>query len=137
MCDCFVWLEEERIDRDGQTVSPQVYFMKQTVGNACGTVALLHALLNNMDTLPIREGSFLEEFYNKSREMTPMERAKFLEEPKEGDPDIEAAHEVKSFLPYRSLTALFQTAATSGETRTPGLDEKINLHFVCLIQKDG
>lgn len=114
--------EEERIEIEGQTVSSEVYFMKQTVGNACGTVALLHALLNNIDRIPIREGSFLEQFYDRTKDMTPMERAQFLENPGEGDPDIEAAH---------------QTAASSGETRTPGLEEKIDLHFVCLIEKDG
>ena len=30
--------------------------------------------------------------------MTPMERAKFLEDPKEGDPDIETAHQVEASL---------------------------------------
>ena len=28
-----------------------VYYMKQTVGNACGTVALVHALANNTDRI--------------------------------------------------------------------------------------
>lgn len=37
------------IERDGQTVSPNVYFLKQTIGNACGTVGLLHAVLNVQD----------------------------------------------------------------------------------------
>lgn len=31
----------------GQEVSDKVYFMKQFVGNACGTVALIHAIANN------------------------------------------------------------------------------------------
>lgn len=39
------------IEEKGQVVSPAVYFMKQTIGNACGTVGLLHALGNNTDTL--------------------------------------------------------------------------------------
>ena len=93
-----LFAEEERIEREGQSVSSQVYYMKQTVGNACGTVALLHAILNSMNRLPIRQESFLSRFYNRTMEMTPMERAKFLEDPKEGDPDIERAHQVEASL---------------------------------------
>ena len=39
--------EAERIKTDGQEVSKNLYFSKQTVGNACGTVALLHSVANN------------------------------------------------------------------------------------------
>ena len=32
-------------------MSPNVYFMKQTIGNACGTIAILHSIANNTDVL--------------------------------------------------------------------------------------
>jgi ubiquitin carboxyl-terminal hydrolase L3 len=38
--------EAARIEREGQVVSSNVYYMKQTVGNACGTIGLLHAIGN-------------------------------------------------------------------------------------------
>ena len=40
-----------RIEKEGQHVSPNVYFMRQTVGNACGTIGLLHAVLNNRELI--------------------------------------------------------------------------------------
>ena len=38
--------EEQRIRKEGQLVNSDVFFIKQTIGNACGTVGLLHALGN-------------------------------------------------------------------------------------------
>lgn len=38
-----------------QVVSDKVYYMKQTVGNACGTVALLHAAGNALGTVSYGE----------------------------------------------------------------------------------
>jgi ubiquitin carboxyl-terminal hydrolase L3 len=34
-------------------VSPSVWYTKQTVGNACGTVGLLHTIANNTELLSI------------------------------------------------------------------------------------
>ena len=28
-----------------------MYFMKQTIGNACGTIAIIHSIANNTDVL--------------------------------------------------------------------------------------
>jgi ubiquitin carboxyl-terminal hydrolase L3 len=43
--------EEAKIKAQGQEVSPDVYFMKQTIGNACGTIGLIHAVANNQEHL--------------------------------------------------------------------------------------
>lgn len=39
-------------------------------------------------------GSFLQQFYEATSGMDPAARGKYLEEPPEGAPDIEAAHQV-------------------------------------------
>lgn len=39
----------EKIKKDGQKISPNVFHMEQTVSNACGTIALIHAIANNLD----------------------------------------------------------------------------------------
>ena len=43
--------EEQRVRKEGQLVNPDVFFIKQTIGNACGTVGLLHALGNCTSSL--------------------------------------------------------------------------------------
>lgn len=40
---------EAKIKENGQEVSPSLFYMHQRVSNACGTVALIHAILNNLD----------------------------------------------------------------------------------------
>jgi ubiquitin carboxyl-terminal hydrolase L3 len=60
--------------------TPQPFFMKQTIGNACGTVALLHAICNNQDKVDFVKDSFLDIFYSKCKESSAIERADYLYE---------------------------------------------------------
>ena len=38
--------ESERIRSEGQECSSDVFFVEQTIGNACGTIGMLHAIGN-------------------------------------------------------------------------------------------
>ncbi|KHG09834.1 Ubiquitin carboxyl-terminal hydrolase isozyme L3 [Gossypium arboreum] len=91
--------EEERLGQDNEKrdVSSKVYFMKQTVGNACGTIGLLHGVGNVTSEIKLQEGSYLDRFLKSTASMDPLERAAFLEKERE----MEVAHSV---------------AATAGET---------------------
>ncbi|KAF3670427.1 putative ubiquitin carboxyl-terminal hydrolase isozyme L3-like isoform X2 [Capsicum annuum] len=80
-----------------QDPSITVFFMKQTVGNACGTIGLLHAIGNVTSEIKLDEGSFLDKFFKSTAHMDPMERASFLQT----DREMEVAHSV---------------AATAGDT---------------------
>jgi len=111
--------EEEEVNIKGQEVSPKVYFMKQTIGNACGTVALLHSILNNKDHIPF-DGSNgrLQKFLESTSNMKPDEIAKFMET----DSSIRSVHE---------------ETALEGQTEAPSSQERTNLHFVSIVHRDG
>jgi len=111
--------EEDEVRSSGQDVSPKVYFMKQTIGNACGTVALLHSILNNKDHIPIDGANgHLQKFLESTSDMKPDEIAKFMET----DENICSVHE---------------ETALEGQTVAPSNQEKTNLHFVSLVHRDG
>ena len=59
--------------------------MKQTgkLDNACGVIACLHAVLNNLDSVQLKADSVLDKFYKAAKPLTPAERATNLEENKE------------------------------------------------------
>ncbi|CAH1776593.1 unnamed protein product [Owenia fusiformis] len=101
-----------------QDPGTSLYFIKQTIGNACGTIGLIHAFLNNTDSITLPDGAHLKELLSKSSSLTPEERAKLLEE----DECIGSAHE---------------ESAKEGQTAAPSIDEKVKLHFVTFIHSDG
>lgn len=53
--------------------------MKQTIGNACGTIGILHSLANNLDVLKIEKDSTLAKYFAETQNKTPKERAELLE----------------------------------------------------------
>lgn len=110
--------EEERIQQDSTLKwdpSNGVYFMKQTVGNACGTIGLLHSVGNITSEIKLVEGSYLDKFFKSTANMNPSERAKFLE----NDREMEVAHSV---------------AATAGDTQAT---DDVNTHFISFTCVNG
>ncbi|KAK2106999.1 hypothetical protein P7K49_016513 [Saguinus oedipus] len=99
----------------GQEVSPKVYFMKQTIGNSCGTIGLIHAVANNQDKLVFEDGSVLKQFLSETEKMSPEDRAKCFEK----NEAIQAAHDV---------------VAQEGQRR---VDDKVNFHFILFNNVDG
>ena len=99
-------------------MADSLYYMKQTVGNACGTVGILHAVGNATDKVTPAEGSYLDKFMQATRSMAPMEIAEYLEE----EDEIEEQH---------------TTAAAEGNTAPPPMEENVNTHFICLTAVEG
>ena len=40
---------DEQQSQAGAVVNPDVFYMKQTISNACGTIGVLHAIGNNLE----------------------------------------------------------------------------------------
>ncbi|KMZ75730.1 Ubiquitin carboxyl-terminal hydrolase isozyme L3 [Zostera marina] len=110
-------LEEKECAPIGESKEPSenVYFMKQTVGNACGTVGLLHAIGNAISEINLIEESYLDRFFKSTASMDPLERAAFLE----GDREMEDSHNI---------------AASFGDTEASG---NVKEHFTCFTCVDG
>ena len=109
--------EKLSVEKQAETksVADEVFFMKQTVGNACGTVGILHAVLNN-PSIPV--GGELEVFRAACQGKAPGERALLLEE-------------------NAGIAERHSTAASTGQTAAPSADEKVNLHFVAFVEVGG
>lgn len=110
--------QSAKIDAEGQTLSPNLYFTKQTIHNACGTVAIIHALANNKDSLQIDGEKPFGKFLTATANMTPLERAAYLMQ----DDQMMSAH---------------FDVAQEGQTETPDIDAELDLHFIAFIEKDG
>ncbi|XP_067943966.1 ubiquitin carboxyl-terminal hydrolase isozyme L3-like [Watersipora subatra] len=95
-----------------------LYYMKQTVGNACGTVGIIHALANNGNQVSLDESKALSAFLKRTASMNKDERAVALGE----DESIGSAHE---------------SSAQEGQTEAPDINTKVNLHFVAFVHHNG
>ncbi|CAH2102719.1 unnamed protein product [Euphydryas editha] len=109
--------EENDILSKGQEVSSNLFYMKQNISNACGTVALVHGVANNTDRIQLNDG--------------PLK--KFLEEAKELDANARGTLFVKS----ESIIKAHKELAQEGQTNTPSAEDSVNHHFITFVHKDG
>ncbi|XP_057661438.1 ubiquitin carboxyl-terminal hydrolase isoform X2 [Diorhabda carinulata] len=112
--------EKEELLNKGQEVSPNLWYMKQKVSNACGTIALIHSIANNEERVQLGEGAF-KKLLSDSKNMSPEER---------GDILVKAED-----IAYKLITT-HQELAMEGQTEV-NPDEQVNHHFVALVEKDG
>jgi len=111
---------KEHITVAEHPVTEKTYYMKQTEGltNACGTVAMLHAILNNRGVLGLQDGGgVLEAFYQDTKDKSVEERGEALD----GNKEIGGVH--------NSLVSEGQSAQVS--------QDAVRHHFVCLTGVDS
>ena len=103
-----------------QSVPGNLFFTKQTIPNACGTIGLLHAVGNSCTVfggdIKLTPGSFFAKYFGETGvDATPEARASALE----ADNTLEESH---------------AEAASAGQT-TASAD--VDTHFVAFVCKDG
>ncbi|KAL6423466.1 hypothetical protein ACFW04_010212 [Cataglyphis niger] len=109
--------EEEEIKDSKSDVPDSIYHMKQCISNACGTIALLHSVANNLDAIKLEDG-FLKTFLDQTKGLSYTERGEHLENAQ----DIIDTH---------------MESAQEGQTEAPAEDMEVYHHFVAFIHKDG
>ncbi|KAF8178204.1 hypothetical protein K438DRAFT_1844757 [Mycena galopus ATCC 62051] len=102
----------------GHGPSEPVIWFEQTIHNACGLYAILHAISNLDPTVAkssIAPISLFGQFLASCIPLTPEKRAKALEE----SPAIAAA---------------YRAAATQGSTAVPNAEDEVDFHYVCFAR---
>ncbi|KAL0124912.1 hypothetical protein PUN28_006638 [Cardiocondyla obscurior] len=94
-----------------------IYHMKQSISNACGTIALIHSVANNLDVIQLEDG-FLKKFLDETKGLSYAERGERLEKTQ----DIIDTH---------------MESAQEGQTEAPGEDIEVYHHFVAFVHKNG
>jgi len=104
------------IQANPQLLSPDLWFCKQTIGNACGTMGVLHAICNSGGDIDLT--GWAQKFRDRTLALDPAAKAHALE----SDDELDSVH---------------ADAAQRGQTRPPAEDESVLLHFVCFVCVDG
>ncbi|SMR58706.1 unnamed protein product [Zymoseptoria tritici ST99CH_1E4] len=101
----------------GSGLLEDVIWYRQTIGNACGLIGLLHAVSNGAARKMVQPGSELERFINAAVPLSPADRAALIE-----NSDVIAnAH---------------ASAAATGDTAPPEAGDDVDLHYVCFVKSE-
>ncbi|KAL7806283.1 hypothetical protein V8C44DRAFT_339500 [Trichoderma aethiopicum] len=116
---------------DGTAVSPEhltydksgddepVLWFQQTIGHACGLMALLHSVANGEARQFVEKGSFLDGLLRETTPLKPVERAAALY----NNEELEKKH---------------MKAAKTGTSQPPAASEENHFHFISYVKgKDG
>ncbi|KAF2855672.1 peptidase C12, ubiquitin carboxyl-terminal hydrolase 1 [Plenodomus tracheiphilus IPT5] len=109
--------DQNRPRYEGHGPDEEVVWYKQTIGNACGLIGLLHGVSNGTARSNIEPNSSLAKLLSEAIPLKPIERADLLYESEA----LESAH---------------QDAATGGDTSAPAAEDNVDLHYVCFVKSD-
>lgn len=115
---------ETFVPQDGECIQDDdVFFMRQYVGNACGTVAAVHALMNNHDRIALGSGPLAE-----------LQRGSATAAGSSGSKASTLGEQLTQSSALKQAT---DTAAQHGQTPTPQRGADVDYHYVCFVAKGG
>ncbi|EFW16305.1 hypothetical protein D8B26_006013 [Coccidioides posadasii str. Silveira] len=109
--------EVSRNDYEGFGPDEPVLWFKQTIGNACGLMALLHCISNGPARHYVQPESGLDRLLKAAVPLSPVDRARLLYD----SPVLENAH---------------RSAAQMGDTRAPIPSDSCEFHFISFAKGD-
>jgi len=109
--------QDELVKEKGQEFPADLFYLKQCVSNACGTVGVIHALANNAAEIGLEDG-ILKEFMTETAGLSPQEKGQALANSEK----VAQAHE---------------KIAEEGQTAAPDPEESLVTHFVAFVHKEG
>ena len=109
--------DKDRTEYEGHGEGEDVLWYKQTIGNACGLIGLLHGVSNGPAKAQIQSDSDLEKLIKDAIPLRPRQRADLLEESEA----LETAH---------------AAAAAIGDTAAPSAEDNVDLHYVCFVKSE-
>ena len=86
--------------------------------NACGTIAIIHSIANNLEKIDFKSNSSLRSFIEKTQNLKSLEKAEMLEK-------------------WVELENLHHECAQDGQSFVPQPEQSVDLHFIAFINKDG
>jgi ubiquitin carboxyl-terminal hydrolase L3 len=109
--------DADKSEYTGKGEDEPVIWFKQTIGNACGSIGLVHSLLNSGAIGHIKPGSTLDRIRKDALPKDMVDRAKVLEDSE----DFERAH---------------AEAAKMGDTKAPATTDEYHMgqHFVSFVK---
>lgn len=107
--------DHDKAEYEGFGPQEEVVWYKQTIGNACGLIGVLHAVSNGPARDFITPDSSLAKLLQDAIGLKPSQRADLLYESQA----LENAH---------------QAAASGGDTAAPAAEDNIDLHYVCFVK---
>ncbi|KAF2083734.1 cysteine proteinase [Saccharata proteae CBS 121410] len=109
--------DSNKQEYEGYGPNEPVVWYKQTIGNACGLIGLLHGVSNGAARSHIEPDSDLSKLISDATPLKPTQRADLLYESQA----LESAH---------------QSAAAGGDTAAPDADDRVDLHYVCFVKSE-
>lgn len=108
-------IEAARQARETCLAQDDLLWFPQTIGNACGTIGLLHAIANSAASQAVQPDTALAHLLSQARSV-----------PAEARPDV--------LVQCEALRNAHATTAAQGQTTAPDADDDVDLHFIAFVR---